>query len=68
MRCGGSTAAAFLGSFVERKKVAWAHIDCAGPAMASKDGGWRWTKGGTGYGTLTLLNWVRGGCRGALHA
>jgi len=52
-RFGGSlTAGLFLSEFVP-DGVQWAHLDIAGPAIAS--GGWRYfTKGMTGFATRTL--------------
>jgi len=53
-RYGGAlTAALFLEEFVDGK--AWAHLDIAGPAFASKSGD-LWPKGGTGHGVRTVLN------------
>jgi leucyl aminopeptidase len=53
-RWGGAiTAGIFLSEFV-KKDVAWAHLDIAGPAMAT--GGWRYfAKGMTGFGTRSLI-------------
>jgi leucyl aminopeptidase len=53
-RYGGAlTAALFLEEFVGNK--AWAHLDIAGPAFASKTGDLG-PKGGTGHGVRTVLN------------
>ncbi len=53
---GGSiTAALFLQRFA--KDVPWAHLDVAGPARADGDA-YEITKGGTGFGTRTLLHWL----------
>ncbi len=53
---GGSiTAALFLQRFA--KDVPWAHLDVAGPARADSDAH-EITKGGTGFGTRTLLHWL----------
>jgi leucyl aminopeptidase len=38
----------------------WAHLDVAGPARASSDDGDA-VKGGTGFGTRTLLRWLEAG-------
>jgi len=50
---GALTAGLFLETFTD--KVAWAHLDIAGPARASADDG-ELTKGGTGFGVRTLLD------------
>ena len=55
---GASTAAAFLENFVN-EGVSWAHIDIAGPAMASKE--LRHgviPKGGTGFGAATIVQYI----------
>jgi hypothetical protein len=51
---GACTAAAFLQSFVE-PGVAWAHVDIAGTAMASKARGDQ-PEGGTGFGVRLLAD------------
>jgi leucyl aminopeptidase len=52
-RLGGAiTAALFLKEFVDTDKVAWSHIDIAGPAWRDKDGG------ATGFGAQTLAEWA----------
>jgi leucyl aminopeptidase len=53
---GASTAAAFLQKFIE-KDVKWAHVDIAGPAMASKARG-HVCEGGTGFGAQLLTETV----------
>jgi len=55
---GGSIIAAkFLEKFVDGN---WAHLDIAGPAMSDKP--WLWyPKGGTGFGTRLLVQWLTGG-------
>ncbi len=56
-RYGGSiTAALFLREFVG--KCRWAHLDIAGPAYLSEARGMH-PKGGTGFGVLTALEWLR---------
>lgn len=53
---GGSIIAAlFLRGFVGRRP--WAHLDIAGPARSSADGG-ELTAGATGFGVSLLLNWL----------
>lgn len=54
-RYGGAlTAGIFLSEFVP-EGVLWAHLDIAGPGMAT--GGWRYfTKGMTGFATRTLAH------------
>ncbi len=55
LRFGGAcTAAAFLQAFVE-PGVAWAHLDIAGTAMASKARG-DMPEGGTGFGVRLLTD------------
>jgi len=49
---GACTAAAFLERFVD-EGTPWAHLDIAGPAMASAERGVV-PKGGTGFGAATL--------------
>jgi leucyl aminopeptidase len=56
-RWGGAlTAGLFLKEFVG--SVAWAHVDIAGPASASKTDG-HIAKGGTGFAVLSILNYLR---------
>jgi leucyl aminopeptidase len=56
-RWGGAlTAGLFLKEFVGN--VAWIHVDIAGPSSASKDQG-HIGKGGTGFGVLSILNYLR---------
>jgi leucyl aminopeptidase len=50
-----STAAMFLRPFAG--SVPWAHLDIAGPARASADGGLV-TEGATGFGARLLARWV----------
>ncbi|MCW2700171.1 MAG: Leucyl aminopeptidase, partial [Blastococcus sp.] len=38
----------------------WAHLDVAGPARVGSDDG-ELVKGGTGFGTRTLLRWLEAG-------
>lgn len=55
-RWGGAiTAGLFLQEFVEKTK--WAHLDIAGPAFAERDFPLG-PKGGTGFGTRMLLNYL----------
>jgi len=55
-RAGGSiTAALFLKQFVQ--STPWAHLDIAGPVWVEKEEGY-FNPGGTGFGVLTLVNWV----------
>jgi leucyl aminopeptidase len=55
---GGSIIAAlFLRGFAGRRP--WAHLDIAGPARSSADGG-ELTAGATGFGVKLLLNWLAG--------
>jgi leucyl aminopeptidase len=57
-RLGGAiTAALFLREFVGDTK--WAHLDIAGPAYLDKAQGTS-PKGGTGFGVLTALQFLRG--------
>ncbi len=49
---GACTAAAFLSQFVGDHS-AWAHLDIAGPAMASRP------KGATGYGVALTFRWLQ---------
>jgi leucyl aminopeptidase len=52
---GAITAALFLRPFA--KDVAWAHVDMAGPARATKDDG-AISRGATGFGARLLHRWV----------
>lgn len=54
---GSSTAAAFIGRFVE-KDTPWAHLDIAGTAWTTKDLD-ICPKGATGYGVRLLDEWIR---------
>jgi leucyl aminopeptidase len=49
-------AALFLEEFTDGRP--WAHLDIAGPGWSDSDDGWI-TKGGTGWGTRTLIELVR---------
>ena len=61
-RWGGSiTAATFLAEFVA-KGIPWAHLDIAGTARSESDYD-ETPKGGTGFGTRTLINWIEGRAR-----
>jgi leucyl aminopeptidase len=55
---GGTTAALFLESFAG--DLPWAHLDVAGPGRASTAAA-EVVRGGTGYGTRTLLRWLEAG-------
>jgi leucyl aminopeptidase len=56
-RYGGAlTAGLFLSEFAG--DVPWVHLDIAGPARASADDGYL-TRGGTGFGTRTLIEIAR---------
>jgi leucyl aminopeptidase len=55
---GGTTAALFLQPFAGN--LPWAHLDVAGPARAGSDDA-ETVKGGTGFGTRTLLHWLEAG-------
>src|SRR5580692_3626098 len=56
-RWGGAlTAGLFLKEFVG--KVPWVHVDIAGPSSASKEQG-HVGKGGTGFGVVSILNYLR---------
>jgi leucyl aminopeptidase len=58
-RYGGAiTAALFLKEFVE-PGIRWAHLDIAGPVLATKDAGHQ-VKGGTGFGVRTLVEYLCG--------
>ena len=53
-RPGGCiTGGLFIGEFVA-KGIPWAHLDIGGTSTATKDSGHK-VKGGTGFGTLTLI-------------
>ena len=53
-RPGGCiTGGLFIGEFVA-KDTSWAHLDIGGTSTATKDSGHK-VKGGTGFGTLTLI-------------
>ena len=53
-RAGGViTGGLFIGEFVD-KDIPWAHIDIGGTSTATKTEGVK-VKGGTGFGTLTLI-------------
>ena len=52
---GAITAALFLQEFVAQ--IPWAHMDIAGPAFAEREMVTS-PKGGTGFGVLTLLNFL----------
>lgn len=54
---GSVTAALFLEHFVD--KVAWAHIDIAGPAFQNKEVRY-WPKHGVGFGVRLLINFLFG--------
>jgi leucyl aminopeptidase len=57
-RYGGSiTAALFLREFIGSCR--WAHLDIAGPAFQSDNRGTQ-PKGGTGFGVLTAVEFLRG--------
>ncbi len=54
---GAIMGAKFLENFVSGK---WAHLDIAGPAISDKP--WLWNpKGGTGFGTRLIIEWLKGG-------
>jgi leucyl aminopeptidase len=55
---GGATAALFLRPFAG--DLPWAHLDVAGPARAGSDDA-ELVKGGSGFGTRTLLRWLEAG-------
>lgn len=50
---GCITGGLFVGEFVD-KDIPWAHIDIGGTATAEKTAGFK-VKGGTGFGTMTLI-------------
>ncbi|KAK9861069.1 hypothetical protein WJX84_005581 [Apatococcus fuscideae] len=55
IRYGGAiTAALFLKQYIDPKKVQWAHVDIAGPAWDTKEGG------AVGFGARTLALWAMG--------
>lgn len=54
---GATEAALFLREFTAG--VPWAHLDVAGPGRATKQHA-EITRGGTGFGTRTLLRWLAG--------
>jgi len=57
-RWGGVlTAGLFLKQFVDTSS--WVHVDIAGPALAEKTRG-HVIKGGTGFGVLSLVEYLRG--------
>lgn len=54
-RAGGCiTGGLFVGEFI-KEGVEWAHIDIGGTSTADKTSGCK-VKGGTGFGTMTLIN------------
>ena len=53
---GASTAALFLKEFVEETR--WVHMDLAGPSFLDNPAEAHMSKGGTGYGVLTLLEYA----------
>ncbi len=55
-QAGSVVAALFLRHFVDA--VPWAHLDIAGPARSAEATGYL-TRGGTGFGTRLLLQWLR---------
>ena len=52
---GSVTAALFLEQFVGNQN--WIHLDIAGPARSDVDAG-EFIKGGTGFGTRLLIEWI----------
>lgn len=52
---GSVTAALFLEKFVGKRN--WVHLDIAGPARSEVDAG-EMIKGGTGFGTRLLIEWL----------
>ena len=52
---GSVTAALFLEQFVGAQN--WVHLDIAGPARSEVDTG-QFVKGGTGFGTQLLIEWL----------
>lgn len=58
-RYGGAISAAlFLREFVGADLSRFAHLDIAGPVMSVRELGY-WSKGGTGFGVRTLVEYVR---------
>ncbi len=56
-RAGGCiTGGLFVGEFV-KEGVDWAHIDIGGTSTATKTSGFK-VKGGTGFGTMTLIKYA----------
>ena len=54
-RAGGCiTGGLFIGEFVD-KDIPWAHLDIGGTSTATKTEGFK-VKGGTAFGTMTLIN------------
>ncbi len=53
---GSITAALFLRGFIGERR--WAHLDIAGPGRSDVDEGIL-SKGGTGFGTRTLVCWLQ---------
>ena len=54
---GAVTAALFLSEFV--KKAKWIHLDIAGPAFNEGEINGIIPKGGTGWGVLTLFEYLK---------
>ncbi len=54
---GSSQGAAFLASFVDAD-VAWAHLDIAGTAWATRDRDWVGGPAGTGVGTRLFIDYL----------
>jgi leucyl aminopeptidase len=54
---GSVTAALFLEHFVGKRT--WVHLDIAGPGRSETDVGEN-PKGGTGFGTRLLIDWIAG--------
>ncbi|MBI2052006.1 leucyl aminopeptidase [Candidatus Roizmanbacteria bacterium] len=54
---GAITAALFLSEFVEKAK--WIHIDIAGPALRSDEPKGVIGKGGTGWGVLSIIEFIK---------
>jgi leucyl aminopeptidase len=52
---GSVTAALFLEKFVGKQN--WVHLDIAGPGRSEVDAG-EFVKGGTGFGTRLLIEWL----------
>lgn len=56
-RAGGCiTGGLFIGEFV-KEGVEWAHLDIGGTSTATKTSGFK-VKGGTGFGTMTLIRYA----------